>query len=725
MTEETKPYSDNLEYLQHELEWIKTRCNRMIAERKIEDLTGESDRPNWHQHDPDALPGLETRRDKLRQLETSMRQALDARLEMTRETSVELALDELCKLYDLNDFERTIVLMAVAVAFSRRFEELYGEMQYSFHALTIEVVFNFCELPFAERITRRRAFARSGRLVQNDLISVAIATRMHAPEDLLSAHIQLSNRTFGFLVGDNELMDEFMEFSSVEEPRARFEQVVLDPADKERITSVIERHDEYLKYRQEWGFDDVIQYGRGVLMLFYGRPGTGKTMMAHAVAHEMNKRVLNVDIPTFLNHVDADRFLPALFREARMQDAVVFFDECEVLFGDRAMGNSLMTLLLTEIERFEGVAILATNLPQHLDEALDRRIMVKVRFPEPDRVARRTIWQKHLPEKAPLADDVDLEILADRFEMTGGYIKNSVLTALADAVHRDAGNAAGPVITMDHLERAARAQIAPVVEQNSSLVNPSVRLPDVIMTERLRSHVGELVEAARHRRTVLERWGIGQNLSYGKGVSALFFGKPGTGKTMCAEAVASELNRPLLVGSIAGLKSKWVGETERNLSKLFDQARAHNAVLFLDEADSLLRERGEGHASRHDDSIVNVLLTRIERHNGVVLLATNREASLDSALDRRLTYLLEFEFPTAPLRAKIWRSLLPESVPLADDVDLEHLGKRYALSGGLIKKAVFKAAFRAAPVGDELTMALLEEAAQEEMRDDGKVIGFA
>jgi SpoVK/Ycf46/Vps4 family AAA+-type ATPase len=565
-------------------------------------------------------------------------------------------------------------------------------------------------------------FAKSGRLVQNDLVSMDLTSRFNAPEDLLTAQVQVSNRTFGYLVGDNELMDEFMEFSSVEEPRSKFDQVVLADSDKQRIMSVIERHDEYLKYRKDWGFDDVIQYGKGVLMLFYGKPGTGKTMMAHAVADEMQKRVLNVDIPTFIDHHQADRFLPALFREARMQDAILFFDECEALFGDRRMGNPLMTMLLTEIERFEGVAILATNMPQQLDEALDRRILVKVRFPEPDRVARREIWQKHLPERAPLADAVEIDALADRFEMTGGYIKNAVLTAVADAVHR---NGDEPKISMDALERAARAQVAPPIDDDSPVVSPKVRLDDVILPDELATHVDEIIDAARHRRTILERWGIGQHLTYGKGVAALFYGEPGTGKTMCAEAIANELNHPLLVASVAGLKSKWVGETERNLSRLFREARAHNAVLFLDEADSLLMARGEGRASRHDDSVVNALLTKIERHNGVVLLATNRRGQLDPALDRRLTYMLEFPFPKGELRAKIWRNLLPESVPVDGAIDFEKLGEGYRLSGGLIKNAVFKAAFRAARGDRAVTMELLEEAATEEMTgEDERVIGF-
>jgi len=228
---------------------------------------------------------------------------------------------------------------------------------------------------------------------------------------------------------------------------------------------------------------------------------------------------------------------------------------------------------------------------------------------------------------------------------------------------------------------------------------------------------------------VLERWGIGAHLSNGKGVSALLYGDPGTGKTLCAEAVASELHRPLLTASIPALASKWVGETEMNLEALFREARVQGAVLFLDEADSLLMERGEGRASRHDDSAVNVLLKLMERHDGVVLLATNLPDRLDRALSRRLTYRLCFPLPDAGLREQIWRRLLPDSVPTGE-LDFCGLGRRYDLSGGQIKNAVFKAAYRAAAAGGELSQIILERAAKEELEDhqgdgNGDAIGFS
>lgn len=723
--EEPEPYESDLTYMQDELEWIEARARRIQIDQKLEESMGDQQvgggPGGWTSNDM-SLDELWSRKERLESKESELRERVDTRLEAMRRDGEPPALDQLVEMYGLDDFERTIVLLAASRAFSQRFHSLFSELAGEFgYALSVEAVFNFCELSFAERIERRKVFARSGALRSNDLISLDSAERFDSPEDLLGTGIELSSRTFAFLIGDDSLADEFLEFSSVEEPIATFDQVVLDDEDKRRIRSVIDQHGAYLEKRREWGFDDVISYGRGALMLFYGKPGTGKTMTAHAVADAMDKRVLNVDIPTFVSQHEAEHFLPGLFREAQMKNALLFFDECEELFGDRRRGNALMTMLLTELERFEGVAILATNLPRQLDEALERRILIKVEFPEPDRVARRDIWDKHLPDEAPVADEVDLQRLADRFEMTGGLIKNAVLTAVADAVHRGADD---PEIDMASLERAARRQVETISEGETPVVDPSVRLEDVVLPEETRDKIEELIEASRNRRQVLERWGIGEHLSYGKGLSALFAGEPGTGKTMCAEAIANELNRPLLVGSIPALKSKWVGETEKNLDQLFRDAKAHNAILFLDEADSLLMERGEQLASRHDDSAVNVLLGELERHNDLVLMASNRPDALDPALDRRLTYQLTFPHPDAELRARIWETLLPDDVPREETIDVGALGEQFPLTGGRIKNAVFKAAFRAARTEGGISMELLREAADEEMDDDGESVGF-
>lgn len=713
------PYADDMAYLQDELRWLEVRAFRIRSQQALERASAgrSAARQAWQDREP-APSAATLRRDieRARGEEDRLRQHIDACRQAGLEIDRETGLDRICRLHDLTEIDRIVLLAAVSPILDRRFEDLLGSL--SRHGegsnITIEAALALADLDMVARLEAYRRFSPRAPLVAHDLI-VSRFGKANTPRDLVDVDLDLPSRTFELLIGRHGLAAEFAEFSALEAPRATFAQVVLSATDKARILNVVDSRALVDEARRKWGLDDIITYGRGTLLLFHGAPGTGKTLTAHAVAEHMGMRLLNVDLPTFMANQQAGHFLPGLFREARLQNAVLFFDECETLFATRARGNALMTMLLTEIERFEGVAILATNMPEQLDAALDRRVLVRVEFPPPDRESRREIWRRHLPATVPLAKDVDLDALADRFDLAGGYIKNAVLTATAEAV-RTGGKR--PRVTMAHLVDAAHAQSArPTGDPDAPHATlPKARLSDVMVPADLRAQLSEVVDAARNRRTVLEKWGIGAHLSHGKGIAALLSGQPGTGKTLCAEAIAGELCRPLLTVSAADMLSKWIGESEQNIARVFVQASRLGAVLFLDEIDALLpaRSGAGGPAARHDVSMINTLLTAIERHEGLVLLATNLPDTLDPALSRRLAYRLEFPLPDATVRARIWQRLLPATVPVAAPLDFEALGRAHALTGGLIKNAVFKAAFRAARDDRPLTQADLDRAADDE-----------
>ncbi len=720
LTDNDGPFVNDLDYIQAELLWVEARAKRIAAQlalKRIEE-DGGSDRPPRPRHpfadEPEDSPKVLHRRAKraLKQ-ERRFRKVLDRRLAEHRASDAEpLALDTLTESCGLDAFERDVVLLALGPFFSRKYQRIYGGMcgHDLYEGLSVEVVFEFAELSLTERIERRGTFGAKAPLVNEDLVLVSSGHRYCGGKDLLDFDIGMPNRTFAFLVGRRELEDEFLEFSSLEQPRSHLDQVVLNERDKRRILSVVERHDAYLATRKAWGFDDLITYGRGTLMLFSGPSGTGKTMTAHGVAAHLGKRILNVDIPTFLDHSDAGRFLPGLFREARLQNALLFFDECEALFASRRRSaNQLMTLLLTELERFEGVAVLATNLPEELDEALLRRALVRVTFPKPDRAQRAAIWTRHLPDSAPVAEDVDVDRLAERFELTGGLIKNAVLAAVAASVHENAGEKTR--LTMRHFEEAAEGQLPRQDAEGRPVKVPAERLGDLVLSTQATRDVRQVLSAVRNRAMIRQVWGVGGNArSEETGVAALLQGPPGTGKTLCAHALAGELGRPLLLGRAPALLSKWVGESERNLETLFTTGKASRAVILLDEADGLLTSRQTDARSRHDLSLVNTLLDLIERYPGLVLLATNLPDRLDIALERRLGYRIEFGRPARAQREQLWARMLPATAPTEGPIDHAALG-RHELTGALIQQAVMRAATRVAENGGVITQSALEDAA--------------
>lgn len=219
-------------------------------------------------------------------------------------------------------------------------------------------------------------------------------------------------------------------------PKVHLDQVVLAEELKKLIMTTVANFEGFKKAMKRTGFDDTMSYGSGIVLLFFGASGTGKTMMANAIANHVNKRILLINFPS-LGAMNAGENLKFIFREAKINDAILFFDECESIFESRDLGNHSVNLLLTEIERHDGLIIMATNRAFDLDEAMHRRVTLAIEFNKPDPILRERIWQANIPKDLPLAKNVNLKDLAMSFELTGGFIKNAILGALSLAVSRD------------------------------------------------------------------------------------------------------------------------------------------------------------------------------------------------------------------------------------------------------------------------------------------------
>jgi hypothetical protein len=259
--------------------------------------------------------------------------------------------------------------------------------------------------------------------------------------------------------------------------------------------------------------------------------------------------------------------------------------------------------------------------------------------------------------------------------------------------------------------------------------NPVVRLDQLILPTPVFEAVRMVLAHVRHAGTLLDAWGFADVLPYGRTIGILLSGPPGVGKTACAEAIADELNRPILAVDYSEIQNCYLGQTEKNIVRVFRDARANDAVLFWDEADSMFFDRDR---AEHDWEArnVNMLLQQLERFDGVCILATNRKIALDSALSRRIAIKIELDRPDRELRRHIWGKLLPPRMPLAEDVDVERLSETDFV-GGEIKNVIVNAARRALLRGEDtrVTMSDFEQAARQERAnrwgDDGsKRLGF-
>ena len=692
------PYNNDSEYLNDELRWIAIRSKRIVI---------QSGNPSKNGTKNISLNEKKEFIEASLLKEAQLRADIEARLEVT----TGLRFFEVCETYSLNDLEKQLLLLCIAIALSTEHEKEFINIDEQYGEPTIAGLFIFLNLPYNERFEARKLLTKNSTLIANDILSIHFFNRFNNNKDMLRGSLEVNNQIFHHIMGLEDCFEEFEEYSSLETPKSNFSQIVIPPKDKQKIQALIRNRSLYLERREEWGFNEVITYGKGTFILFSGPPGTGKTMTAHAIADDMGKKILNVDIPTLINENDSDKIIPSLFRLARLQNAILFFDECETFFASRMRGNNLVSILLTEMERFDGVAILATNLPQWIDESVHRRLMLKIHFSVPDIKEREAIWRLLIPAKAPIKGTINYHELAQRFELTGGYIKNAVLYALSECIHEG-----GSALEHHHLEKGAQNQISNSF-QGKDVILATHSLEKVILPRRTKIKVDQLIHAVQKRRQVYEKWGLDQHLSYGKGIVGLLHGPPGVGKTYTAEAISFELSRPMITVSPSEILSKWVGESEKTLTEIFERAQKLNAVLFIDEADSFLTARER--IPNHQISLSNLLLSKLERHDGVVLLATNRVKELDSALSRRIQYKIPFVYPAIGERMKIWQNFLSTDIPTSDDINPLTLAQEFTLSGAEIKNVILRCAFDCAFHDTELTQQKLYREAKKEEQEHG------
>jgi hypothetical protein len=283
---------------------------------------------------------------------------------------------------------------------------------------------------------------------------------------------------------------------------------------------------------------------------------------------------------------------------------------------------------------------------------------------------------------------------------------------IADVARQVAHSAAGSA----GLWAAARAQARPRLDTLARRIDPAATWDDLVLPESELSMLRHIVDQVRGRSVVLRSWGLSKRIKRGSGVTALFAGVSGTGKTLAAEVIAGELELDMYRIDLAGVVSKYIGETERNLRRVFDAAEEGGALLLFDEADALFGKRSEVKDShdRYANIEVNYLLQRMEDYRGVAILATNQRQALDDAFMRRLRFIVPFPFPAPAERARLWERAFPDGAPVLD-LDIERLAT-FAASGGMIRNIALNAAFCAAGRGTSVTMELVLEMARIEFR---------
>ena len=626
-----------------------------------------------------------------------------------------LPLVHLREAFELSPFEIEVLLIAIAPSIDLRYERLYGYLQddVTKKRPTVNLVLDLLAEPGLGRLASLHAFESAAPLVRHRLLELqpppdARQTSSTRPvaAPLLAHRLQVDESLLHWLFGSYRPHTELLGALSVHQTPQRIPEAFLST----ELTETL---------------DLVTDTTPTPLYIFHGADADLQLAGAAAIAQRLGRLLMIVDLEhlTSKRELSPARAVELALRDARLVDALPILTGWDVCLVEETTPPDLLYTLTT----FPGPAIVAGHTPWTPKGTPRKRPMVSLAFPVPSYTQRRRLWDHYLGQDGQdgspgLLREV-INDLAGQFSLTSGQIRDAVASARDSAMLRRSSDA-GRQLTQDELFAAARAHSNPRLARLADKITPRFTWNDIILPSDQLTQLHEIVDTVRGRPQVLDAWGLAEKLVSSRGVTVLFSGPPGTGKTMAAQIIAGALGLDLYRIDLSTVVSKYIGETEKNIERIFSEAEASNAILFFDEADALFGKRSEVRDShdRYANIEVSYLLQRMEAYDGVTILATNLRGNLDEAFTRRLQFAVGFPFPEAEERLHMWRTLFPPEIPRAPDIDLELLAERFRLSGGGIRNVLVSAAYLAAADGEKLTMEHLLHGTRRELQKMGRLV---
>jgi hypothetical protein len=585
----------------------------------------------------------------------------------------ELRLRQLALSFELEPADVELLLVALAPDLDPRFERLYGYLHddVSRRRASIGLALELAGTPHDPAAARHR-------LVAGPLVTAGLVVVDDGERPFLTRSLRVPDRVAMHLLGDDHPDPALVPFLARVPP--------CRSGDPSALSRVL----------------------RAGATLVYVRDGgsTGGRSYASAALAQLGLGTLALDLALLESGDSVPELTLAALRHARLRGAGLVAGPVERLAdldrpALRRLAEAPWPVVLTGAKSW--------------DPSWSRSIPLVLELELPDHDARVQMWRDALGDELPKG--LDAAAATEPFRLGPEQVERAAQAALLSALHYDR------TLGTADLQAGARSQNAAGLERLARRIRPRVAWGDLILPPATARHVREIAERAAERERVLEEWRMGGHRTGDRGIVALFSGESGTGKTMAAEVLAGELGLDLYTIDLATVVDKYVGETEKNLDRIFVEADTVNAVLFFDEADAIFGKRSE--VKDAHDRYANVetayLLQRLETFDGIAILATNLKANIDEAFARRLDAVVDFPMPDFEHRRKLWDHCLGPGVPRAQDLDLDFCARAFELSGGNIRNIAFAASYLAAAGSGRVGMPELMRATAREYRKLGRL----
>lgn len=449
-----------------------------------------------------------------------------------------------------------------------------------------------------------------------------------------------------------------------------------------------------------------------------GRSSMGKRTQVRRFADLAGRTMVFVDLKDINNTNEAEfnKVISTACRMSVLYKGMICITNLDLLQNENEDNSRLLENLLNQLGNYRNTIFLLSKV-----EMKDRTFCqgknwfdIPMRYPNKDESI--TLWDSCI-SNLNLEDSIEAFELANKFKFTPGQIMGTLRMALKESVWNGRGS-----LNKKEFHNCAYTQIVHDLSQKADLIYAKYDWSQLVLPQDQAQMLKNACNQIRYKHVVYDKWGMDKRIAYGRGVSMLFAGPPGTGKTMAAQVIANDLDIEIYKVDLSQIVSKYIGETEKNLNELFKEAKKSNVILFFDETDAILGKRTEVKDS-HDKNAnleTSYLLQKMEEYDGITVMTTNYLENIDSAFFRRISYVVHFPFPDVESRKKIWMNMFPKEMPIDSAIDFDYLANQFEIAGGNIKNTVVSAAFLAAQDNDIVNMSHILRALKYELTKQGK-----
>lgn len=558
---------------------------------------------------------------------------------------------------------------------------IYLQDKAEISTLSIDIIIKLLNVIFIDKIDLYKEFYKSSLLIKNKLIEIVSRGDENSE---LSFSVKLNCNISMFLKNIRLLNNDLVEF-------AKFSNL--------KDLSIMEQEES-----KSTSFEELEINGK--LYYLYGIEKVSKKNFIEQLCKKSQFNLLEIDSLLFLEHFSLNQnIMKEILNEVRLKKAIIYFKNFNFFYEFLARENSsALSFFFNFLNRNKDLLCLCLDFEKlvHFYDLSNQFHVIEKEFSLNSYKSRILIWENCLKKKFLNYKKEEIQSLASQFKLTEEQI--ILITQLT--FNKCYKNSEKNSIDINDFYPFCRKITHVNMESLSQKITSKHTLEDIILEKDQKNQLKEIILQFKNREKIYYEWGFDEKISLGKGMNILFFGPSGTGKTMSAEIIAHELELDLYKIDLSNIISKYIGETEKNLSKIFNEAKSSNAILFFDEADAIFGKRSQvkDAQDRYANIETGYLLQKMEEYEGIIILATNLRKNMDNAFIRRIHFAVEFDLPKKEQRLEIWKNIFPQKAPLSKDIDFNFLAENIKIAGGNIKNIALNAAFLASENKNQITM---------------------